>query len=346
MKKVFIGSVLLAGAAGVWWKFEDNTNFAQGISTDRARAPVNIKAMENISAANEFVKLTDRPLKEWQAESIKNSSPAVLPPADAPLEAVVNKLRQDADSGNPFAACRISVELLRCKLLPLGINNFEELNRQYESIDLRSPTATDLKNSIDLARKSLQVEKRVCAGFINSENLVPWKYLLQAALQGHTRSQELFVFSPPINPNEMFTSGEFFESYRSYAPTFLIEAANAGHEQAVSGTAWAYLGPTDLSVFNPGFGNQLVKPDAYKAAVYAYASFSFPIAPTSSGREASRAALKVKVDAQLAPEDIIRAKAEAATLVWKWQSTLDELSREKRKDLSSIYLSPSSFCDE
>ena len=282
-----------------------------------------------------------------------NTSPAVfnpnpvaytarsLPVDDLPLSQTVVELKNSAEKGNYLAGCRLAFELTMCKIFELEKSKLSNLRATLGYTAPSSAQAVVLRSEIKTAEQYLESEKLRCGGFSNDENFEPWRYLYQAALAGHLPSKSMFVVSPPVDPNEMYTSGEFLNAYKGSAGTFLIDAANAGMRSSVDAIGWAYLGPDFKGMFKPGSGLNLLPRDIPKAAVYMYASYAFPISEESERRVYD--SLKSKLEALLTPSQMAVAKAQANALVasWRpgttdWSSNLEVRNQSKDNGKSTV----------
>jgi hypothetical protein len=239
-----------------------------------------------------------------------------LPPSDVPLVGVFDQLKDEATNGNPYAACRLFSDSMRCMVLPQARKQLELSRQEYASMNPQTSEAANLQQFIESKGGKIKKDERLCAGFEKPEKIEPWRFLLQAALADHMKAKEEFVLLSPVDRDDYAQNAAYLDAYRTYAPTFLLEAANAGYGNAVYRTASGYLGYLgDSKISRPGFGINLVEPNLYLAGVYTFALDTLP----GHREQSASVALKQKVQSLLSPAELVKAKSEAAALVAKWK---------------------------
>lgn len=227
----------------------------------------------------------------------------------------MNELQADAAQGNYRAACRLATEFMRCKILEYQPARLNKLEEQLKGMDPGAKDYQGLAASLENARAKFARDREVCAGFDVSQTKDAWRYLFQAAMDGHVPSKAMFATSPPWNPFDFIANVDAWYAYKHHAPRFLLEAANAGHKGALGALARAYAGEDEFMGGVPLGGIRLVEPDAYLAAVYAHAAIR-TVQGQSEGNAIRR--LLERVSARLTPAQAAAAKVQAESLVASW----------------------------
>ncbi len=339
----FVLAACALGAIGlgyfVYRTFSDTSDSAQ--QSEKAIASIRDSSKKN----NESI--VSKPAQTTAIASVNSQMPSKnarlfsassLPAEQLPLVKSYEALKRSADEGNPFAACRLAADVYQCGVYRFLNSRLNDLKKMLAELDPASAQAITLSNEVKYLDIDVKRYTSVCEGFLNKDNIEPWKYLLQAALAGNVQAKAGFVFAPPVNTNGPFANIEFAEAYRANAPSLLIDAATAGSRKAVEGAAWGYLGTDGSSVFQPGLGLQLLPRDPYKAAYYFYASAAFPVVEQSHINR--REDLRRRVEGVTTPEQREKVKTEANALVASWQlGRTDWLTRteEREKKGESFY---------
>ena len=155
-----------------------------------------------------------------------------LPAADAPLASSLDALVARADAGDPQAACRLAMELLRCEsiqyLATVTGTFYRDLEGKLEAkgeLDAADRVATDELAKIEVARQCRVVPETL-------RHRAP-HYLGQAARAGHPEAMVRYADSQfwPADGRGVFADPEF-DRWRRDAPGMLQRAFAAGVPEA------------------------------------------------------------------------------------------------------------------
>jgi hypothetical protein len=194
-------------------------------------------------------------------------SPAVapvgdLPDADVPVVALIDELDERARRGDPRAACRLGMELMRCRKARQQANIRELLQ---SAVQQRDHDIADFE--VDLLAK---MEDRHAASERRCEGVGPeqWNRAVEfqriAAERGDARMRLWYVAEPALDPSFFLDDLEEWARYRAVARRYLDEALQAGLSEAPEVLARVHLPADAVSV--PGV---LREPDAHLHFVYA-----------------------------------------------------------------------------
>lgn len=189
-----------------------------------------------------------------------NSAAALprMPAADAPLALSLDTLVTRADAGDPQAACRLAMELLRCEynqhlMATIGAFFHEQEARLEASgeLDAADKMAADELAKIEVARQCRAVPEAL-------RTRAP-HYLGQAARAGHPEAMVRYADSQhwPPDGRGVFSDPEF-ERWRRDAPAMLQRAFAAGVPEAAFVLIDAYQS-------NHGMVGALIPDDPVKA---------------------------------------------------------------------------------
>jgi hypothetical protein len=312
---VVIFALISSALVFVFYLHRDNSSHdVQSHQVDQPRKTVTATKAQPSTTENDNAK--QQLMTKSSALQAGKFSWVTLPPSDVPLVGVITQLKDEATNGNPYAACRLFSDSMRCMVLPQARKQLELSRQEYASMNPQTSEATDLQQFIESKAGKIKKDERLCAGFEKPEKIEPWRFLLQAALAGHMKAKEEFVLLSPVDKDDYAQNAAYLDAYRTYAPTFLLEAANAGYGNAVFRTASGYLGPLgDSKISRPGFGINLVEPNLYLAGVYTFALDTLP----GHREQSASVALKQKVQSLLSSSELVKAKSEASALVAKWR---------------------------
>jgi hypothetical protein len=241
-----------------------------------------------------------------QAEAVAPLKDAPLPQPDLPLTDVAAALRSAAVEGNSPAACRLAMELLRCR------QHQRDLRAAGELAKLGGERAVDrdLQAKIDIELRAIddriKRDRVVCqgAGELRDE---PWQLLLGAAQSGHVPSMSKFAVSSAVR--EENGRGEWspdaIAAYRTFSLTYLTRASEAGDVAATEKLGFELMAL--------GTGTRAVPFDPVRGLAYLKALLA-------SASPAYRAELAPKVDtailyAGLQPQQISAAESLAITIL-------------------------------
>lgn len=192
-----------------------------------------------------------------------------VPPENTPLISIVRELRQKADNGNAYSACRLAMEVQRCALHEkYDVPKMERAIKNIEIAAVDVPSARDTKR-LEALQKRFRRNALVCNGFKNDEDISTDKYILQAALLGHSGAMQLVATAPSLELMTGLATMDSLAARQEYSSVFLQTLARNGNESALGELAEQYAGRS--------WWNQLAlrgapKTDYAEAAVYAIAA--------------------------------------------------------------------------
>lgn len=186
-----------------------------------------------------------------------------LPAADMPVLALIDELDARARRGDAKAACRLGVELLRCRK--------ERQQGQIQAllqsaVDQRMDEAADFEVDL-LARmqERADVSAKRCAGVGPEHWRRAVEYQRLAAERGNARMRLWYVAEPALDPAFFLEDLEEWARYRAVAWDYLGEAMAAGLPAAPMVMARVHL-PEDAV---HTYGMALRRPNAFMYFVHA-----------------------------------------------------------------------------
>jgi len=148
------------------------------------------------SEFNRAVSTIDRKNNNLRLEQIRETSKLPLPPANTPIAEIFDLLKQRADTGDGKAACRLSIELMRCRhaknMSKYILENTDD-SYLYDEKDSEKQKLL-IQNGQDEKRLELLEKNKICNSILNVQYKMIFKYLRQAANAG-----ESDAFSPYID---------------------------------------------------------------------------------------------------------------------------------------------------
>jgi hypothetical protein len=190
----------------------------------------------------------------------------LLPPPDTPVRDVLAQLQSAASLGEPHAACRVGMELVKCR-------SIDGLQKLYDAADVSSPP--DSRQAIDARQLQESVADEIgrlrslCDGVGRSQTSEGWRYLLSAASAGSVAAMSQFVRAPGLDLSNPAADAEGWLAYRDNAPRYLARAIAAGDPMSVY-FGW-FGASTGLSMGGPN----VIQRDSYAAVVYGTAILPF-----------------------------------------------------------------------
>jgi hypothetical protein len=231
---------------------------------------------------------------------------APLPPPNLPLREIAPALRSAAAEGSPAAACRLAMEVLRCRQHRIDLSGIEQLRKIKDQRGLDGETAARIDQGLREIDDRISRDRAVCqgAGELRDE---PWQLLLNAAQGGHVPSMSRFAISAAVRDDR--GRGEWnpdaLAAYRTFALPYLTRASESGDVAATEKLGFELMAQgsgTRAIPFDP------VRGLAYLKALLAIASPAY------------RAELSPKIDtatayAGLQPPQIAAAESLAASIL-------------------------------
>ena len=160
-----------------------------------------------------------------------------LPPADAPAAKVFDGLKQRADAGDAHAACRLAIELLRCRNLPL----MQMVAGSSDAGGDDNEAAFARKGNLAAANFFAQAKLDVIAAWQRCKDVPPAQtalaafYLRQSARAGIADAIVRYVDGQAFDPRAMFgvLQDPSFDAWRREAPALALRALHQGDPAAV-----------------------------------------------------------------------------------------------------------------
>jgi hypothetical protein len=169
------------------------------------------------------------------------AAPAPLPLAGTPIAQVIAALKPRADAGDSRAACRLAVEMLRCRHLeeasryvPFNGLPLDELLAQNGNLDGADRFAEMEIRKIRLGQQCAAVDRALL-------ELAPG-YLADAAFAGEPEAMLRYAIGEQygISGSSAFVRDADFERWRRESPGMLLRAVQAGRPEAVNMLGLAY----------------------------------------------------------------------------------------------------------
>jgi hypothetical protein len=191
-----------------------------------------------------------------------------LPATDVPLPAQIEPLRVRADAGDRKAACRLALQLLRCRdVATLASMVAAPANAPRLEAEMAGADDTRLKAMDDFFARQQQ-GSRDCAALAPDLHARAGALLRQAALAGEPDAMLQYARGASLQrPDEGFgfLRDPAFETWRQEAPRMLEAAVAAGNADAVLILATAYWPDASGS---GGLARLAIREDVFLGAVY------------------------------------------------------------------------------
>ncbi len=217
-----------------------------------------------------------------------------LPPREARVQDVLPTLQARADAGDGIAACRLSVELMRCQLIGRNFSD-RQASLEYQLAKHRAKPAPRAVAATEAGLAKLRAEQASCA--LLPEGLADraQHYLRAAALAGEPMSRLRYASGSGFDDTNSFDHlvTPAFDQWRR-------EAEGLMQQSLAEGTPVAVLVLTDAYSGDQGLFAGLVANDAFHTQAYArllqrvfgesLATFPFPLPqPSADAPDAARA---------------------------------------------------------
>lgn len=166
---------------------------------------------------------------------------APLPLPGTPIAQVIAALKPRADAGDSRAACRLAVEMLRCRHL-------EEASQYVPGDGLPFDESLARRGNLDAADRFAEMEIRKirltqqCAAVDSALLQLAPGYLADAAFAGETEAMLRYAIGEQhgISGSSAFVRDPDFERWRRESPGMLLRAVQAGRPEAVNMLGLAY----------------------------------------------------------------------------------------------------------
>jgi hypothetical protein len=215
------------------------------------------------------------------ANSIGKTRPKrlALPPVDAPLATIIEPLAARADAGDTKAACRLAMELIRCR-------NVQELQAAGSvgnaALEIELEAKGDLDNADRIAQAQLDQARlaQECAAVPAQLQDRGPHYLGQAARAGEPEAMVRYADSQfwPLDGRGIYSDPEF-ERWRRDAPAMLNRAFAAGIPEAPFILMNAY--DNDYSLVGGLIPNDPIKAEALRMLMVRLHGWSERLVPST-----------------------------------------------------------------
>ncbi|MGN6512664.1 MAG: hypothetical protein ACTHKZ_03720 [Lysobacteraceae bacterium] len=213
-----------------------------------AQAPARRAARRPAASAPHKVQEAATPAMRMPAGQATASEP--LPPADAPVTQVFDALRRRADAGDARAACRLAVDLQRCRDLPLlqAMAAGTENGKDAETSFAREGNLAAANFFAGVKLRLLEAQAR-CRDITPAQVAFAPQYLRQAAHAGIPDAIVRYVDGKGFEPMSMYgmLHDARFDAWRREAPALAMQALRQGEPKAVFLLHVAYS--SDQSLF-------------------------------------------------------------------------------------------------
>lgn len=165
------------------------------------------------------------------------------PPRDARPAEVLPLLQARADVGDGIAACRVSVELMRCQLIARKLTDTQAtLEQQLKIADPRA--IADIESQLERVRASAASCAHVPAALSDRAQ----HYLRAAALAGDSSSRLRYASGAGFDDTDAFDYllTPEFDHWRREAQTMMQQSLADGRPEAALSLAFAYGGDQGL----------------------------------------------------------------------------------------------------
>lgn len=219
-----------------------------------------------------------------------NSLP--LPQANIPLNEIHSLLQQRADAGDGKAACRLAIELLRCRhsrnVSKYFLTQSADMNLLETGDSLKSKLSSE--NAMDERRLEFLEKNKSCINISDDQYKQAFKYLRQGAYAGEPDALVPYIDGTGLGTNLSFIRDRNFDVWRSDALPLIQSALQQGLPESVVFLSSGYF--EDSGLFSA-----LLEDDQYQAEVMRQLYFQlFSVAPTVTDNqltiEQNRAALR------------------------------------------------------
>jgi len=252
MKKTLVGVALIAMLVAAYFVGR-NGNFAASVS--QAGAP-EAKLENNPEAPGQ-------PVLKFGVFDSKASAKLgqPLPAANLPLSEIYSELQQRADDGNGQAACRLAMELVRCRHFNIRAKYLviDPSDYQHAEQDSLKDRLTS-ENGQDEERLTILERNKSCAGISEDQFKQTFKYLRQGAYAGEPDALIPYIAGDGLADDFSRIRSRDFDVWRSDALPLAQSAMRGGYPATVVMLASAYHGDDD-------YFSGLVSNDPFQAEV-------------------------------------------------------------------------------
>ncbi|MGH8051894.1 MAG: hypothetical protein ACREPB_14640 [Arenimonas sp.] len=184
-----------------------------------------------------------------------------LPPGNLPLAKIYGELRQRADDGNGQAACRLAIELIRCRHFNARAKNLITDPSDHKQEGANSLNGQLLsENSQDEERLMILEKNKNCENISENHYKQIFKYLRQGAYAAEPDALIPYISGDGLPMDFSRIRSHEFDVWRSDALPLAQSAMRTGDPASVLLLASAYQGDDD-------FFSGMVSNDPFQAEV-------------------------------------------------------------------------------
>ncbi|MCK7592170.1 hypothetical protein [Pseudomarimonas salicorniae] len=172
---------------------------------------------------------------EAEASSADRPAPEPLPPLDAPVDSVFDALAGRAGRGDARAACRLAMELQRCRMagfMGRGSGRLESMAAREEDPGRRESMINELARMESEQSRS----ERICSGLDSSQLDQAFAFQQQAA-RSMPELRTWAATQPALDFMNFVNELDAWQQYRSTALPWLEAAAAQGDLAAIAALA-------------------------------------------------------------------------------------------------------------
>jgi hypothetical protein len=186
-----------------------------------------------------------------------------LPPINAPLANTYALLKQRADHNDGHAACRLAVDLISCRNLPLLQMVADGPDGENEAMFAKQGNLEAANAFAEMKLASIRARQR-CEGITLAQTARASVYLKQAAQAGIGDAVVRYADGQGFDPRGMFgvLRDPGFDAWRREARAMALRALRQGNRDAAQLLWLAYSG--DYSLFGGLVADDAVQSQAYQ----------------------------------------------------------------------------------
>lgn len=211
------------------------------------------------------------------ADSRTNPAFVPLPDLSIPFSESFPELKRRADAGDPWAACHLAVELIRCRQAITTIENPLELSRWQQTVDQEGLGPEDSKAVSEFNRKvvanfTLTAER--CEAVPQENFWLAQSYLRRAATSGLRTGKRMYISGLGFDGDHIIATlkDPSYKAWTQDAPRFLERMLQAGDPTAVTTLAGVY--GNDMSLLST-----LYEPDSSQEALFMHLYYALKATP-------------------------------------------------------------------
>ncbi len=273
MKKLLVGATLVLLVAAIYFWGRQQAFFDSVQKKDKG-SQVDSPADAEVAAEK-----SELPKAAIKSPS-RNSLP--LPAANVPLNEIHDLLKQQADAGDGKAACRLAIELLRCRFSKNMSNYYSSKSAGPDLSAENGITLKDqifAKNSEDEQHIQYLEKNRSCSNISEDQYKQAFKYLRQGAYAGEPDALVPYIDGAGLASDFSAIRDRNFDTWRSDAASLADSALRMGLPESAALLGNAYM--DDFSMFAG-----MIEDDPFQAEVMRQLYFQlFSVAPSPTNNQ-------------------------------------------------------------